>query len=174
MRNQVVLLLQKFKRWVLLDVTWMRYIFLKDMLHARASEIKKLAGGGEDDDGNMSRHRTSNSNVENNSSIPDAYTSHNGSASEASISEGESVEEKSNLHEFDYGYISSLTGPDVGNVGYENVQEKQVVVVDSVLSGNAKRLVSDYVQHQIIVDCIVPDTVPDEYKDSVVEEIKVK
>nr|GLL17098.1 translocase of chloroplast 159, chloroplastic-like isoform X1 [Ipomoea trifida]GLL31475.1 translocase of chloroplast 159, chloroplastic-like isoform X1 [Ipomoea trifida]GLL44805.1 translocase of chloroplast 159, chloroplastic-like isoform X1 [Ipomoea trifida] len=32
--------------------------------------------------------------------------------------ECKSVEEKSNLHEFDDDYISSLTGPDVGNVGY--------------------------------------------------------
>nr|GMD34713.1 translocase of chloroplast 159, chloroplastic [Ipomoea batatas] len=250
-----------------------------------------------DDSDDFEYSSSSLSNAENGSSIADAYTSHNESASEASISgedgfdsnsemddsgpneqtleveqtpfvnqfdyrpsveysEGEIVEENSNLDEFDDDYISS-----VGNVGYsgfrqgipiavlsvdndddsegsvvmedfndgfsgsvrvpsyttvleriggsapkvrvptvegeeelecnenaiqpdvvvddgrvedENAQEKQVVAVDSVLSGNAKRLVSDYVQHQIIADCPVPDSVPDEYNDCDVEEIKVE
>lgn len=113
-----------------------------------------------DDDSDDFEHSSSLSNAENNSSIADSYTSHNGYASEASISgeddfgsdsemddsdqepdpneqtiehtpfvnqfdyrpsveysEDESVEEKSNLDEFDDS-ISSLTGPDVRNVGY--------------------------------------------------------
>ncbi|XP_019158995.1 PREDICTED: translocase of chloroplast 159, chloroplastic-like isoform X2 [Ipomoea nil] len=47
-------------------------------------------------------------------------------------SEGESVEVKSNLDEFDDDYISSLTGPDVGNVGHSGFRQGIPIALLSV------------------------------------------